>query len=81
MRNTFLAAVAIVIVAFQLFVTVRLLRFDGYTGAQKFVQVLLVWLIPLVGALIVHSVMAFTLRRPRGDTRFIPDRGGNPPGV
>jgi hypothetical protein len=81
MRSTFLAAVAIVIVAFQLYVTLRLLRFEGYTGVQKLVQLILVWMIPLVGALVVYSVMAFTLRRPRNDTRFIPDRGGNPPGV
>ncbi|MFO1364481.1 MAG: hypothetical protein U1F45_18830 [Burkholderiales bacterium] len=81
MRTVFVTVLVLIVAAFQLYVTLRLLRFNGYTWAQKLLQLLLIWLIPLAGALIVHSVMAFTLRRPRPDTAFISDRGGNPPGI
>jgi hypothetical protein len=81
MRTVFAPALGLALLAYQLYVTVRLLRFDGYTRTQKLLQLLVVWLLPLVGAMIVHSVIAFTLHRPRADTQFTPDRGGNPPGT
>lgn len=42
-------------IAPALHVLFGLLRDDGLTGLQKFIQVLIVWLLPLLGMLIVLS--------------------------
>lgn len=43
--------------AFQIWVTWRLLRTPIYDGSQKRAQTKLIWLLPLVGAAIVFSVL------------------------
>ncbi len=48
------------VVLYQIFVTVRLVKFPGYSIGQKIAQSLLVWLVPLLGGWIVHSVMRMT---------------------
>ena len=45
------------IIAFDLFVTIRLLRSDAYSSKQKIVQFFLVWVFPLLGAFMVLSVL------------------------
>ncbi len=70
------------IIAFQLYASVRVLWYGGYTPVQKIMQLLIVWLIPFFGALAVHFFLAAdTAPRRRADTQFTPDGGGNPPGI
>ena len=58
---------------YQLFVTVRLIKFAGYSIGQKIAQVLLIWLLPLLGAWIVHVVIRTTEKAPpAADRDFTP---------
>jgi hypothetical protein len=61
------------VVLYQIFVTVRLVKFTGYSIGQKIAQSLLVWLVPVLGAWIVHSVMRM-IRAPiaKTDRDFTP---------
>lgn len=68
----FLGALAL---AYQLLVSVNLLRFKGYSGGQKAAQLALIWLLPIVGALVVHTVLnSTTITRPKADEDFVPQR-------
>jgi hypothetical protein len=70
------------VAAFQLYVSGRLLFYRGYTVRQKLIQLLIVWLVPGLGAILVLSFLAADSRkRPKADTAFIPDGGNNPPGI
>ena len=48
------------IVLYQIFVTVRLIKFTGYSGGQKIVQLFLIWFLPLLGTWIIHAVIRST---------------------
>ena len=50
----------LVVVLYQIFVTMRLIDFTGYSSGQKIAQLLLIWLLPLYGTWIVHAVMRST---------------------
>ena len=77
-----LVALALIALAFQLYVSVRLIRFSDYSSAQKAVQLFLVWALPVVGALVVNLVIASTVSRDSStDSAFTPDPGNNPPGI
>lgn len=74
--------VVIVLLAYQAYVTLRVTRNVTCTFAQKWFQVCLIWLLPIVGAAIVHSVLAMDREtRSVPDKDFIPqspnDDGGN----
>jgi hypothetical protein len=45
------------VVALNLVATVRLMRSEVYSAKQKAVQVVLIWFIPLVGAMVVLGVL------------------------
>lgn len=51
------------IAAYHVLATARLVRFTGYSRYQKAAQLLLIWLLPLVGALVVHFVIRSTEKR------------------
>ena len=58
---------------YQLFVMVRLVKFGGYSAGQKIAQSLLIWLVPLLGAWIVHAVIRMTERSiSPADRNFTP---------
>jgi len=58
---------------YQLFVTVRLIRFGGYSLGQKIAQSLFIWLVPLLGAWIVHAVIRMTEKSiSSADRNFTP---------
>ena len=69
-----------VLALFNLYVSIRLLIYGGYSVAQKAAQLLIVWLLPIFGALFVHSIM-FVPRRVKKDSGFTEDGGDNPPGI
>jgi hypothetical protein len=52
--HTLLIALAFVVVAYQLFVTLLLVRSGLLTGEQLVAQSLLVWFLPLIGAIVCH---------------------------
>ncbi len=61
------------VVLYQIFVTVRLAKFTGYSTAQKIGQSLLIWFVPLLGAWIVHLVIRMTQApAAKADREFTP---------
>ena len=63
---------------YQLFVTVRLVRFGGYSVRLKIAQAVLIWLLPLFGAWIVHVVIRGTEESvPGADRNFTPQNQQN----
>ena len=78
----YLIAFAGLLTLFQLYVSIRMLFYGGYSAGQKIVQLLIVWLVPLFGGLLVNSFLtADEKKQLRHDTRFTPDEGNNPPGM
>ncbi|EYF07607.1 hypothetical protein [Chondromyces apiculatus] len=52
-----IAAAVLVIVAFQLYLTVRVFRSSMYEQKQKVWQAQLIWLVPIIGAGLVFSIL------------------------
>jgi hypothetical protein len=72
----------IAVAAYQLFVTARLLFSDRYARGQKLAQLLLIWAIPLFGAVVCEVFMSSDRKIQKArDTGFSPDGGDNPPGI
>lgn len=63
----FLASFLLVAVAFQVWVTLRLWRIDWFERTEKVAQSKLIWLLPILGAVMVYSVIADE-DEPRGPT-------------
>jgi TRAP-type C4-dicarboxylate transport system permease small subunit len=61
----FLALLLAAAVAFQIWVTVRLWRTDWFERAEKVAQSKLIWLLPILGAVMVYSVIADEEEPPR----------------
>ncbi len=78
-----LLTVAILLaLAFQLYVTVRLIRYTGYSNGQKIAQLFIIWLVPIFGAWIVNIIIHDTVTPTKPtDRNFTRDSGGNPPGI
>ena len=72
------------IVALDCVATVRIVRSDAYTQPQKAAQIVIIWLIPILGSIVVLSVLNGT-QPPRGyasdvefpDARFTPSGSSN----
>jgi len=47
----------LVLIGFQVWITVRVFRSDLYERDQKWMQAKLIWLVPIVGAMLVLSVL------------------------
>jgi hypothetical protein len=71
----FLVFGAVTIALYQLWVSVQLLRSSLYEPRQKGFQLVVVWLTPIVGAVIVHSMM-----RSEGKPPYTPEKGYTEPG-
>lgn len=70
-----LAFGAVTVALYQLWVSVQLLRSTLYKPKQKGLQLLVVWLIPIVGAVVVHSMMW-----SEGKPPYTPEKGYTEPG-
>lgn len=58
---------------YQLYVTAILFRADEYDLQQQWLQVVMVWLLPLIGALGCHLLLrSQRTPSPRLDNRFVP---------
>ena len=72
----------VIVAAYQIFVTVRLLVSVRYSRSQKIGQLLLIWLFPLIGAIACEIFLSSDRRPPDvRDTAFTSDGGDNPPGT
>lgn len=65
-----LIGVLVAAAVFQLWVSYRLLRSPMYEAGQKTFQLLAIWLTPLLGAIVVHSMMA-----TEGRPAYKPEKG------
>src|SRR3990167_2891289 len=61
------------VVFYQLYVSAILFRADEYDTPQRWLQVWMVWLLPLIGALGCHLfLLSQRAPGPRPDSRFVP---------
>lgn len=68
------------LILFNVYISIRLASYSGYSIFQKAWQLLIIGLLPIVGALLVHSLIVV----PRGvetDHGFTQEGGDNPPGT
>ena len=63
-RLVFLSAAVLCLLAANVYVTWRVVRSPSYSASQKVVQVLLTWLLPIVGLLLVRSFLNEGVERP-----------------
>lgn len=62
------------VVAYQLYVTIRVARSAEYTRGQRVTQAIVIWALPLLGAGICHLVMYTTTDRSRPtDKKYLED--------
>jgi len=73
-----IAALAIVVTIYQGYVTARVLRSRSATGVQKALQTALVWVLPALGAALVHAFLISDTEIPaKRDEQFIPNPGND----
>jgi len=74
--SVLIAAVVVVCLAYQAYVTMRVIAYPNSTGFQQVLQIGLVWFLPVVGALIVHAFFKLDTSPPRSrDPAFTPESG------
>jgi len=73
--------VATVLAVLNIVVSARVLLASGYSWSQKLGQCLIVWLVPLFGAIFVHSFVVAEGTAPKKESGFFQDGGNNPPGI
>jgi hypothetical protein len=66
----FLSGLLAFALVFQIWVTVRLWRIDWFERTEKVAQSKLIWLLPILGAVMVYSVIADE-EEPRGPTSHL----------
>ena len=71
-----LAAAAVAVLIYQGYVTLRVRARDSYSEKQKVLQTVLIWLLPVLGAAVVHAFIASDNEIPvQPDERFTPEVG------
>ena len=82
MTNLVWMGVLATLLIYNIYVSIKLFKFAGYSGAQKTAQLFIIWLLPAAGGVVVYSVIRFSVISPKSyDRNFTPDDGGNPPGI
>ena len=69
-----------ILALFNVYVSICLLLYAGLSGIQKVLQLVIIWLLPVIGALLVHSVIFVRPVRSR-DSGSESAAGDNPPGM
>src|SRR5574341_262377 len=57
MRRLLLVVVGVVLIAYQAFVSLLVVRFELFESRQRLIQILLIWFLPVLGALVCHAVV------------------------
>lgn len=71
-----------VLLTCNIYVSITLLKFAGYSTGQKAAQLFIIWLLPAVGAIVVYSIIRSSVTSSKShDRNFTPDDGSNPPGI
>jgi type VI protein secretion system component VasK len=85
--KTWLIASVSAAVLYAIYVTVLVWRSEQYSTGQKWIQTLLVWALPFLGAMLCHAVRIWT-PKPRRPNPFsitteqqLPQVSGSPPTV
>jgi hypothetical protein len=82
MNGTVLMTVLLAMALYQLYVTVRVFRSHRYSMGQRIAQLSLIWLFPLLGAIICHAFLgADEQQSVKRDNGFIADGGSSPSGI
>jgi len=63
------------IAAYQFWVSIQLARAPQYTGRQKGLQAVIIWMLPVIGAILVQSMLWAEGRPP-----YKPETGYTEPG-
>ena len=75
MNNVALLVTFCVVVAYQLWVSILVVRTAIYEPTQKLLQCIGIWLIPIIGAVIVHSIL-----KTEGKPPYKPEKEWTEPG-
>ena len=70
-----LIAIALVVIGYQTYVTIRVWRSDQFSAAQKWMQTILIWVLPALGAVIAHMVLR-AAPQPLRDSPFVESGAG-----
>jgi hypothetical protein len=63
-----------IVLAYQLYVMVRVVRAAEYSPGQRTAQTILIWMIPFLGAALCHTVLYTTTDRSRPtDKKYLED--------
>jgi cytochrome bd-type quinol oxidase subunit 2 len=74
MSGDALVVLGCAVLVYQAWVTYRVLLAVEYNTVQKIFQIVFVWLVPFLAAVVVHVVLWAIRKRPRPrDTAFIPE--------
>ena len=77
-----LTTLAVLLAAYNFVVMALVLRSSYYTAGRKAAQIVMIWLLPLFGALLCHIVIYSTRQPlPRPDSGFLRNDNPNPPGL
>jgi NADH:ubiquinone oxidoreductase subunit 6 (subunit J) len=77
MQSVFIAAV-VVLFAFNLTVTVQVFRADFLAAKQKIAQGLVIWLVPIFGAIAISMFLKSNRETAPADSRHAPDKNDYP---
>jgi ABC-type nickel/cobalt efflux system permease component RcnA len=70
-----------ILVIYQIYVSFILLRADEYEQIQRFLQLFIVWVIPLFGAIVCHVVLRSQRETVRRKDNFFVAQGPNDSGA
>lgn len=76
----FLKIVLVILALFNGYVSARVLFQAGASVFQRFTQLLFIWLLPIVGGILVHSLIVVPQWKERNHG-FTRDEGNTPPGI
>ena len=57
MANEVLFAIGVLVAVWQFWVSMKLLRAPQYEPRQKWLQFALIWLLPILGAAVIHAML------------------------
>jgi hypothetical protein len=76
-HNQGLIGLIALITAYQLWISLRLARAPQYEARQKWLQIALIWAIPVLGCIVVQAMMWQEGRPPRKPEKGYTEPGGN----